>query len=209
MSNILLLSAPGAGKGVTSKYLKDKYNLVHMSIGNLIREESEKNPELKEIVSKGEFINNEIVYRLFSEFIKNNINSNFVFEGFPRLMEQVKPFEDILKENNIILDKVIFIDIDKEVALKRITGRLICTKCGSVYNKYTDIIEDNKCKVCKSNLSVRNDDKESTYENRYKLFIEKTMPVIEYFKNNYNFYQVSNNKSIDEMKENIDNIMGN
>ena len=209
MCNVLLISAPGAGKGVTSKYLRDKYNLVHMSIGNLIREESTKNELLKQTISKAEFINNDIVYKLFSDFLEENKGSSFVFEGFPRLMEQIKPFEDILKNHNIILDKVIFIDIDKDIALKRVTGRLICNNCNEVYNKYNDNIEDNKCKVCGNILSTRNDDKVETYENRYKLFKEKTMPVVEYYKKMSNFYQISNNGTFDEMKSQIDNIMGN
>ena len=209
MSNILLISAPGAGKGVTSKYLKEKYNMVHMSIGNLLREESEKNTSLKEKLANGEFIENNIVYSLFSKFLEDNKGSSFIFEGFPRLMEQVKPFLDILSEHDIILDKIIFIDIDKDIALKRVTGRLMCKNCNEIYNKYVDNLENNKCKVCGGSLYTRDDDKVETYENRYKLFKEKTMPVVEYYKEMSNFYQISNNGTFDEMKSQIDNIMGN
>ena len=209
MSNILLISAPGAGKGVTSKYLKEKYNMVHMSIGNLLREESEKNTSLKEKLSNGEFIENNIVYSLFSKFLEDNKGSSFIFEGFPRLMEQVKPFLDILSEHDIILDKIIFIDIDKDIALKRVTGRLMCKNCNEIYNKYVDNLENNKCKVCGGSLYTRDDDKIETYENRYKLFKEKTMPVVEYLSDKYDIYTVSNNGTFDEMKSQIDNIMGN
>ena len=209
MSNILLISAPGAGKGVTSKYLKEKYNMVHMSIGNLLREESEKNTSLKEKLANGEFIENNIVYSLFSKFLEDNKGSSFIFEGFPRLMEQVKPFLDILSEHDIILDKIIFIDIDKDIALKRVTGRLMCKNCNEIYNKYVDNIENNKCKVCGGSLYTRDDDKIETYENRYKLFKEKTMPVVEYLSDKYDIYTVSNNGTFDEMKSQIDNIMGN
>lgn len=209
MSNILLISAPGAGKGVTSKYLKEKYNMVHMSIGNLLREESEKNTSLKEKLANGEFIENNIVYSLFSKFLEDNKGSSFIFEGFPRLMEQVKPFLDILSEHDIILDKIIFIDIDKDIALKRVTGRLMCKNCNEIYNKYVDNLENNKCKVCGGSLYTRDDDKVETYENRYKLFKEKNMPVVEYYKKMSNFYQISNNGTFDEMKSQIDNIMGN
>ena len=205
MSNILLISAPGAGKGVTSKYLKEKYNMVHMSIGNLLREESEKNTSLKEKLANGEFI----VYSLFSKFLEDNKGSSFIFEGFPRLMEQVKPFLDILSEHDIILDKIIFIDIDKDIALKRVTGRLMCKNCNEIYNKYVDNLENNKCKVCGGSLYTRDDDKIETYENRYKLFKEKTMPVVEYLSDKYDIYTVSNNGTFDEMKSQIDNIMGN
>lgn len=209
MSNILLISAPGAGKGVTSEYLKEKYNMVHMSIGNLLREESEKNTSLKEKLANGEFIENNIVYSLFSKFLEDNKGSSFIFEGFPRLMEQVKPFLDILSEHDIILDKIIFIDIDKDIALKRITGRLMCKNCNEIYNKYVDNLENNKCKVCGGSLYTRDDDKVETYENRYKLFKEKTMPVVEYLSDKYDIYTVSNNGTFDEMKSQIDNIMGN
>ena len=209
MSNILLISAPGAGKGVTSKYLKEKYNMVHMSIGNLLREESEKNTSLKEKLANGEFIDNNIVYSLFSKFLEDNKGSSFIFEGFPRLMEQVKPFLDILSEHDIILDKIIFIDIDKDIALKRVTGRLMCKNCNEIYNKYVDNLENNKCKVCGGSLYTRDDDKVETYENRYKLFKEKTMPVVEYLSDKYDIYTVSNNGTFDEMKSQIDNIMGN
>lgn len=209
MSNILLISAPGAGKGVTSEYLKEKYNMVHMSIGNLLREESEKNISLKEKLAKGEFIDNNIVYSLFSKFLEDNKGSSFIFEGFPRLMEQVKPFLDILSEHDIILDKIIFIDIDKDIALKRVTGRLMCKNCNEIYNKYIDNLENNKCKVCGGSLYTRDDDKVETYENRYKLFKEKTMPVVEYLSDKYDIYTVSNNGTFDEMKSQIDNIMGN
>lgn len=209
MSNILLISAPGAGKGVTSKYLKEKYNMVHMSIGNLLREESEKNTSLKEKLANGEFIENNIVYSLFSKFLEDNKGSSFIFEGFPRLMEQVKPFLDILSEHDIILDKIIFIDIDKDIALKRVTGRLMCKNCNEIYNKYVDNLENNKCKVCGGSLYTRDDDKIETYENRYKLFKEKAMPVVEYLSDKYDIYTVSNNGTFDEMKSQIDNIMGN
>ena len=209
MSNILLISAPGAGKGVTSKYLKEKYNMVHMSIGNLLREESEKNTSLKEKLANGEFIENNIVYSLFSKFLEDNKGSSFIFEGFPRLMEQVKPFLDILSEHDNILDKIIFIDIDKDIALKRVTGRLMCKNCNEIYNKYVDNLENNKCKVCGGSLYTRDDDKIETYENRYKLFKEKTMPVVEYLSDKYDIYTVSNNGTFDEMKSQIDNIMGN
>lgn len=209
MSNIILISAPGAGKGVTSKYLKEKYNMVHMSIGNLLREESEKNTSLKEKLANGEFIENNIVYSLFSKFLEDNKGSSFIFEGFPRLMEQVKPFLDILSEHDIILDKIIFIDIDKDIALKRVTGRLMCKNCNEIYNKYIDNLENNKCKVCGGSLYTRDDDKVETYENRYKLFKEKTMPVVEYLSDKYDIYTVSNNGTFDEMKSQIDNIMGN
>ncbi len=208
MSNILLISAPGAGKGIASEYLEEKYNLVHMSIGNLLREESVNNSLLKEELDKGNFVDNNIVYKLFDDFLTNNGDSNFIFEGFPRLIEQIKPFESILEKHNIILDKVIFINIDKQVALKRITGRMLCSNCDSVYNKYFDDIKNLKCKKCNSRLYKRTDDNKETYENRYKSFEERTLPILEYFKDNFsNFIEISNNGTIEEFYNKLDFVM--
>lgn len=207
MSNVLLISAPGAGKGVSAKYLKEKYNLVHVSIGNLLREESIKDSSLKDILKEGGFVDNEIVYRLFDNFIKENQNSNYVFEGFPRLVEQIETFESILKKYNLNLDKVIYITIDENVALKRITQRLICVNCNEIYNRYLDNLNEDICRKCNGNLKIRDDDKASTYKNRYRLFKENTIPVIKYFKENYDFYEVSNNGSINDTYKQIDYIM--
>lgn len=210
MSNILLISAPGAGKGIASEYLEEKYNLVHMSIGNLLREESINNNLLKKELEKGNFVDNNIVYRLFDKFLIDNSDSNFVFEGFPRLIEQIKPFESILEKHNIILDKIIFINIDKQIALKRITGRMLCSSCDGVYNKYYDDIKDLKCKKCKSSLYKRTDDNKETYENRYKIFEQKTLPVLRYFKGNFsNFFEISNNGTIEEFYSKLDFVMKN
>ncbi|MBP3635442.1 MAG: nucleoside monophosphate kinase [Bacilli bacterium] len=207
MSNILLISAPSAGKGVIAKYLREKYNLVHMSIGNLLREKSLNDEPLKKILAEGNFANNEIVYNLFEKFLEENSGANFVFDGFPRLIEQIKSFESILNKYNISLDKVIYINTDKDIAKKRILGRLICKNCNEIYGKYLDNLDDLKCKKCGENLYPRDDDKLSTYENRYELFIQNTIPVIEYFKNRYDFYEVSNNGDINDTYNQIDEIM--
>jgi adenylate kinase len=207
MGSLLLISAPGAGKGVVSKYLSEKYNYKHMSIGNLLRDEAKNDKSINEILKKGEFVDSNIVNSLLENFVKNNINENIVFEGFPRLIEQIKDFDNILNKYNINIDKVILVDIDKEIAEKRITGRLMCPNCNEIYNKYFDKIIDNKCKKCNSDLSKRNDDKISTYEIRYKTFIEKTYPVVDYYKNKGILFTISNNGSISDTYSQIDNLM--
>lgn len=207
MGSLLLISAPGAGKGVVSKYLSEKYNYKHMSIGNLLRDEAKNDKSINEILKKGEFVDSNIVNSLLENFVKNNINENIVFEGFPRLIEQIKDFDNILNKYNINIDKVILVDIDKQIAEKRITGRLMCPNCNEIYNKYFDKIIDNKCKKCNSDLSKRNDDKISTYEIRYKTFIEKTYPVVDYYKNKGILFTISNNGSISDTYSQIDNLM--
>lgn len=207
MGSLLLISAPGAGKGVVSKYLKEKYNYYHVSMGNLLRELAKKDESINQILKQGGFVDNTIVYNLLGEIIKNNKNTNFVFEGFPRDLEQNEKFEKILSKYDIILDRVIYVDIKKEIAEKRITGRLMCSNCNEIYNKYFDNISDNKCKSCGSDLIKRNDDKLSTYEARYSTFIDKTLPLVDYYKNRNMLYTIFNNETIENTYNQIDRLM--
>ena len=206
MSNIILTATPGAGKGVVSKYLEDKYNLVHMSMGNLLRDEAKTNKKLQEDLQKGILVDDNLVYSLFDKFINSNKDKSFVFDGFPRAMKQVYEFESIAKKYNINIDKVIYISIDKEVALKRITGRVMCEKCNHIFNKYTDNVKDT-CPDCGGKLFTRSDDSVDTYNDRYNLYVKETVPVIDYLKENYNFKEISNNGSLEEVYSQIDNLM--
>ena len=113
MGNILLISAPGAGKGVVSKYLKEKYNYKHVSMGNLLREEAKTNKTINETLKAGAFVDNNIVYGLLEKILKEDNKSNYVFEGFPRDLNQNSEFEKILKKYDIILDRVIYVYIEK------------------------------------------------------------------------------------------------
>ena len=207
MKALLLISAPGAGKGVVSKYLKDKYKYMHVSMGNLLREKAKTDKTIDGILKKGEFVDNKIVYELLEDIIKNNPNENFVFEGFPRMLEQNEVFEKILNKYDIIIDRVIYVDIKKEIAIKRITGRLTCSNCNETYNKYFDNINDNKCKACGGDLIKRNDDKLSTYNIRYDAFIDKTMPLVNYYKEKNLLYTVFNNESVENTYNQIDELM--
>lgn len=209
MNSILLISAPGAGKGVISRYLEKRYKFVHISIGDLLRNEAKSNEDVKKIISLGDFVSNELVFELIDKFMSNHKDSNYVFEGFPRMMEQISYFEDLLNKHNVVLDKVLFIDIDKEIAEKRITGRLICPSCNNVYNKYFDKIELNKCNNCSSDLIKRSDDKLSTYEKRYKTFKEKTIPLLDYYKERDLLFTISNNGEISETYNKVDKVINN
>ncbi len=207
MHSLLLISAPGAGKGMISKYLKQKYNFVLISIGNLLREKSSKDKAISEILKNGGFVDNDIVYDLFEDIIKKNQNSNFIFDGFPRKLDQIDNFEKIMNKYGIILDMVIYIDTNEEIVKERIKGRLLCPNCNEVYNKYLDKIENNKCKSCNVDLVKRDDDKMSTYKLRYKAFIDETLPLIDYYKKKNILYKVSNNESIEKTYNQVDMLM--
>ena len=209
MNSILLISSPGAGKGVISKYLNEKYNYFHISMGNLLRDKAKENVDISELLKQGKFVDNNIVYDIFEKQIKNSNKKIFAFDGFPRNMSQVQKFEEILKKYDIIVDKVIYVDIKKEIAEKRISGRLMCLKCNNIYNKYFDNIKDNICKSCGEKLQKRNDDKISTYEKRYDDFVKNTIPLIDYYKKKGILYTINNNDSISNAYNQIDKLMVN
>ncbi|MBQ9023961.1 MAG: nucleoside monophosphate kinase [Bacilli bacterium] len=206
MKNILLISVPGAGKGVVSNYLIDKYNFTHLSAGDLIRDEIKNNPDLAEIVSQGKLIDDSIINGLIDKFVSKNSDKNLIFDGFPRTMSQVPAFEEILKKNNISIDKLVHINIDKEVAIKRITGRVMCEDCNHIFNKYIDNLTDT-CPDCSGKLYSRSDDNLETYNNRYDLYINETYPVFEHYKDILSTFEIENNAGINEVYDQVDRMM--
>ena len=206
MNNIILIAAPGAGKGVISNYLIEKYNFIHMSTGDLIREAIKDDEEISEIIKQGKLVDDSIVNRLVEKFISENNNQKIIFDGYPRTMSQVLPFEEIIEKYNLKIDKLLHINIDKEIAIKRITGRLTCEKCNHIYNKYVDDVTDT-CTECGGKLYSRNDDNLQTYKNRYDLYETETYPVFEYFKDKYSTYEITNNGTIDEVYKQVDHMM--
>ena len=121
-------------------------------------------------------------------------------------MSQVAPFESVIKNNNINIDKMIHINIDKEIAVQRITGRLVCEKCNHIFNKYVDNVSD-VCPLCNGNLYTRSDDNIETYNNRYNVYINETYPVYEYYKDKISTYEIENNGTIDDIYDKINHIM--
>ena len=206
MNNIVLIAAPGAGKGVVSNYLIEKYGFIHMSAGDLIREKIKNDENLSRMVKEGKLIDDSIVNGLIDEFVSKNKDKKLIFDGYPRTMSQVPSFENILQNNNINVSKMIHINIDKEVAIQRITGRVMCEECNHIFNKYIDNLEDT-CPDCGGKLYSRSDDNLETYNNRYDVYINETYPVYENYKDKISTFEIENNGTIQDIYDKIDNIM--
>lgn len=189
MKNIIFLAPPAAGKGTHSDLLKDKYGYIHISMGELLRNarstETEIGRKIIEAQDSGGLVDNNITFGLLKERLSQpDCNNGFIMDGFPRSMEQAQEYEKILKELNKDLGIVIYIDIDQELAMKRTLGRLTCSDCGTIYNKFFDNLEDNtKCAKCGGPLTSRSDDNEETFKIRFNTFFEKTEPLIKYYEN--------------------------
>ena len=180
MNCIVLIAAPAAGKGTISKYISDNYNFDHISTGDLLREEvslkTETGLKIEKLLSKGELVSDEIVYKVLERKL-SNIDKDFILDGVPRNFSQAEVLGDILSKYNIEISKKIFIDIDKEVALSRMIQR--------------------------SKEESREDDNEETYNNRYKVFEENTLPLLNYYND---FSKIDNNGTLEHLYEQLDEL---
>lgn len=209
--NIILIAPPAAGKGTQSELICNKYDMQHISTGDLIRtvinSNNENSIELKKTIEQGKLVSDEFVLDLIKEEIKNG--NNYIFDGFPRTVNQAKLFDKLLNELNKKIDYVIYLDVDKDIAKKRILGRLSCSKCGKVYN---DQIEESMpkingiCNECNIELSKRNDDNEETFNKRFDTYINETKPLLDYYKDRLYIIDSSLNKY--EIFKQIENIIG-
>ena len=214
MKNIILIAAPAAGKGTLSEMLVEKYGYVHISTGDLLRdaskEESELGKKISDMLSRGDLVTDEIVFALLENRLnKDDIKNGYILDGFPRTLDQAIKYDEIIKKLNIDLGKVIVLESDYETLKKRIVGRMLCSACGSVYNTLTGVNKpqkENICDKCGSSLYKRSDDNEESFKNRYDSYLEKTKPLIEFYKEKENLFFV-NSESKDEMLKSVEEIL--
>ena len=190
MRNLILIAAPGAGKGTLSKDLLEKYEYVHISTGDLLREQvklgGKLGKEIAKIQEAGGLVSNEIVYEALEKKLSDKACDNgYILDGFPRNLEQAKEYDNILKKTERDLGVVIVLDIPKEELIERITGRFTCSECGEIHNIYNDELKPKKegiCNKCGGKLTQRKDDNRESFEARYKTYLESTAPLIDYYK---------------------------
>ncbi len=210
MNCIILFSAPAAGKGTISEYIEKKYNIDHISASDIIKAGLINHPEyetqINNCLSNGTLISDDILFELLKERLIIQ-KKDYIMDGTPRTIDQAVRYEKLLNELGINLLKVIYINVEKQIAQDRIINRLICENCGSVYNKKNDKIVDNKCNVCNSVLSKRKDDDLQIYDTRYNIFLEKTKPLIDYYDKKGLLYVVNNNSDIAEAYNQVDSIL--
>ena len=200
MKCIVLLASPGAGKGTASDYIENKYGYKHISTGSLLRNEALVNEEIKSLIDKGLFVSDETVI----DVLKRNIDDkNIILDGMPRNLNQAKLLDSLLEENNIELDKVIYIDIDKDLAASRVINRLTCEKCKRVYNK--NIIDSKVCMICGGSLISRDDDTKEVFEKRYDTYLKETKPLVDYYKDR--LVKIYNNDTLESLYNNLDKEM--
>lgn len=189
MKNLILIAPPGAGKGTQAKMLCEKFNLIHISVGDLLRNQNDES--LKEKMKKGILIDDNTILNLMKKRLnEDDITNGFILDGFPRNLNQAKALDGITSDINV----VIYLEVPKEELLNRIMGRVICTKCGHVYNNLIEKlkpINNDICDICNSKLEKRIDDTIDIFLNRYDTYIKETQPVLEFYKNKGNLYKIT------------------
>ena len=181
--NIILFGPPGAGKGTQSKYLVNKLNAFQISTGDLLREEIKKNSAIgkaiKNDMTNGKFINDDIVNKIIKNFVSDPQKKNkLIFDGYPRSLSQAKNLEMLLKNSNQSIDLILFLNVNKETILKRLEKRKI--------------------------IENRSDDNSHTILARYDKYMETTQPVLNFYSDNPNFKEIDGSLEIDEITRKID-----
>ena len=210
--NIILFGPPGAGKGTQAENITKTFNLHKISTGDLLRNEilikSDLGNKIKSIIKKGSFVSDDIINDLISKVLSNKDYYNrLIFDGYPRNLEQAKNLELLVKKNNQKISCVLSLNVNKDSILKRILGRVICTKCGEIFNKYFKPA-DNKKHLCDSKfLEKRSDDNEKTVVKRYQTYLDKTLPILDFYKDLNLLYEIDGEAEIDDISVKISGII--
>lgn len=202
---LVLIGCPGAGKGTQAKMLSKKYDIAHISTGDLLREQIKKGTELgkkvSEIINAGGLVSDDIVSAMLAERIKaDDCKKGYILDGYPRNVSQAEGLDSIVGS----LDKVICFDVDDETIVDRMSGRRSCPKCGKMYHiKYNPPKSEGVCDDCGETLIQRADDNEETVLNRLKVYHETTAPVIDFYENKGILMRTNGVGDINEIFNNV------
>lgn len=189
---IILLGAPGAGKGTFAKMISEKYGIPHISTGDILRENVSKGTPLgdkaKPFMVSGKLVPDDLIIEMVrSRIAEPDCAKGFIFDGFPRTINQAEKLDGILKGINSKIDYVVDLEAEGEIILKRLGGRRTCGNkdCGSIYNVYfSPPKKEDVCDKCGSSLFLRDDDKEDTILNRLNVYEAQTKSLIDYYGRN-------------------------
>lgn len=184
---LILLGAPGAGKGTQAVMLAERLNVPHISTGDIFRFNIKNGTELgkkaKEYIDKGLLVPDEITMGIVKDRLQQeDCSKGFILDGFPRTIPQAEYLDQVLNGMGVSLDAVLNIYVEDEDIIKRLSGRRVCTNCGMSYHTlYNPTSRPGICDNCKEKVIQRDDDKEETVINRLHTYHQQTEPLIEYF----------------------------
>lgn len=211
---IVLLGAPGSGKGTQSARLREALGVPQISTGDILRkalaEGSELGRQAESFMQSGRLVPDDVILGMVRERLSApDASGGFILDGFPRTIPQAQGLETILAERGTELDRVILIDVSTESILVRMTSRRVCGSCGSVFNLITQPpAQDGICDRCGSKLLQREDDREETVRRRLAVYAAETAPLIDYYQGAGLLLQVQGDASVDEVTDRIGKALG-
>lgn len=214
MLRAVLLGPPGAGKGTQAVRLVEKYEIPHISTGDIFRKNIKEGTELgkkaQEYMNAGALVPDELVVDLVKDRLQqDDCKNGFLLDGFPRTIFQAEKLDEFLSESNLKMDIVINLKVEKEALIKRLTGRRVCKDCGASYHIVNiPPKKEGVCDICGGELIQRKDDNIETVENRINVYEEQTAPLIGYYKEAGSLVDFDGEASLDEVFDAIVQAIG-
>ncbi|MFL5734704.1 MAG: adenylate kinase [Chloroflexia bacterium] len=206
---MILLGAPGAGKGTQSEILAERLRLVHVSSGDLLRDHYKRGTELGKVAEqymvRGELVPDDLVIEMIMERMDApDVEHGILLDGFPRTVPQAEALDAAVVVKNKKIGAAVNIKVDNEVLLDRLSGRLTCKRCGHVYHeKFAPPKVPGVCDVCGGELYQRDDDKRGTAVTRLTVYFDRTLPIIQYYREHKLLCEVNGEQPVEKVTEDI------
>ncbi|ASK61636.1 adenylate kinase [Virgibacillus phasianinus] len=207
--DLILMGLPGAGKGTQAEKISEKYNIPHISTGDMfrlaIKEGTDLGKKAKQFMDQGDLVPDEVTIGIVDERLrKDDCQNGFLLDGFPRTIAQAEALQTLLSNMDEDIDCVLHVDVPEEQLVKRLTGRRICPTCGATYHvMYNPPKKEGICDKDGSELIQREDDTPETVKNRLAVNIEQTKPLLDYYQEKGYLVTIDGNKEIDAVFQDI------
>jgi adenylate kinase len=212
--NLVLMGLPGAGKGTQADKIVVKYNIPHISTGDIFRAaikgETELGLKAKSFMDKGELVPDEVTIGIVRERLsKDDCGKGFLLDGFPRTVAQAEALDTMLTDLGKKIDFVINIDVDQSILMERLTGRRICKNCGATYHLvFNPPSQEGVCDRCGGELYQRADDNAETVQNRLDVNIQQTKPLLNFYEDKGYLRNINGQQDIDKVFADIEELLG-
>ena len=184
---LIILGAPGSGKGTSATVLREKYDLAHISTGDIFRANIKSGTplgvEAKSYIDKGALVPDSLTVKMVEDRLsQDDCKKGYILDGFPRTIAQAQALDDMLAASGSSIDAVLCIVVDDEIIKDRVSGRRVCEKCGASYNvKFKPTAKEGVCDLCGGNVIQRADDNEETVKARLETYYKNTQPLIDFY----------------------------
>ena len=203
--NLMLFGAPGAGKGTQAKFLIEKYDIPQISTGDILRaaiaDKTDMGMEAKKFMDEGKLVPDSTIIGIIKDrLVETDCKDGFILDGFPRTLAQAEALGELMASMKISLDKVISLNVPDELIVGRVTGRRVCSGCGSSFHvEFNPSKKESICDYCDGELIIRKDDNEETVKSRLASYHEQTTPLINFYKNMGVFVELDGTKDVSEV----------